>query len=115
MIGGSGEKVTLKIAAQYASISHLVAARTQTTPFTLNDLDHKLSVLKKHCENVGRDYREIRTATPMRLENLEDPSNIEKTVENIEQYRNKGIGLLTFVIPNPTYIEILSKKIIPRF
>ncbi|UCH38321.1 MAG: LLM class flavin-dependent oxidoreductase, partial [Candidatus Bathyarchaeota archaeon] len=54
LIGGSGEQVTLKIAAKYADISHLVAVRE------LSDFDHKLSVLENHCEAVGRDFNDIR-------------------------------------------------------
>ena len=108
MIGGSGEKVTLKIAAKYANISHLFAAN-------LDELEHKLSVLKKHCENVGRAYRNIRKATSMNLENLETPDIIEKTVNNIEEYKKRGIGLITFRFSSLSDLELFSKKIIPTF
>src|SRR6266550_47218 len=49
LIGGGGEKVTLKLVAQYAdacNIGHLDNA----------GLEHKFAVIKKHCEEVGRDY-----------------------------------------------------------
>ena len=55
LIGGSGEKVTLKIVAQYADACN-VGGDTAT-------IKHKLEVLKQHCENVGRDYNQIRRTT----------------------------------------------------
>ena len=50
MIGGSGEKKTLRMVAQYADACNLFA-----TP----DVGHKLDVLKQHCDRIGRDYDEI--------------------------------------------------------
>lgn len=108
MVGGAGERVTLKIAAKHADISHLFAA-------DLDDLEHKLSVLKKHCETVGRDYNNIRKATSMNLENLETPNTIEKTVNNIKEYKNRGIGLITFRFSNLNDLQLFSKKIISQF
>ncbi len=51
MIGGSGEKKTLRMVAQYADESNL------TSPYT--QLPHKLEVLAAHCERLGRDRSEI--------------------------------------------------------
>jgi F420-dependent oxidoreductase-like protein len=56
LIGGAGEKVTLKMVAQYADACNIFG-----DPATIA---HKLAVLKAHCEAVGRDYESIwRTAT----------------------------------------------------
>ncbi|GHO69203.1 LLM class F420-dependent oxidoreductase [Ktedonobacter sp. SOSP1-52] len=56
LIGGGGEKVTLKLVAQYADACNLSG--------DLEDIKHKLAVLKEHCETVGRDYESIhRTIT----------------------------------------------------
>jgi F420-dependent oxidoreductase-like protein len=108
MVGGSGEKVTLKLAARYADISHLFAK-------DLNDLEHKLSVLRKHCETVGRDYNNIRKATSMNLDNLETSDTIEKALNNIREYKNRGIGLITFRFSNLNDLQLFSKKIISQF
>jgi F420-dependent oxidoreductase-like protein len=50
LIGGGGEKKTLLLVAKYADACNL-----------MNDeaLPHKLDVLKRHCDTVGRDYDEI--------------------------------------------------------
>ncbi len=51
MIGGSGEKKTLRMVAQYADESNL------TSPY--DQLPHKLEVLAEHCARLGRDRSEI--------------------------------------------------------
>jgi F420-dependent oxidoreductase-like protein len=50
-IGGGGEKVTLKLVAQYGDASNLRA--------DLDTVRHKLGVLRQHCADVGRDYDSI--------------------------------------------------------
>src|SRR5436190_5208149 len=56
LIGGGGEKVTLKLVAQYGDACNLSG--------DLKTLEHKFAVLKQHCESVGRDYESIyRTAS----------------------------------------------------
>ena len=53
MLGGGGEKKTLKVVAQYADWWNDVMR-------PIPDLSQKLAVLQKHCETVGRDYNSIR-------------------------------------------------------
>lgn len=52
LIGGGGEKVTLKLVAPYADACN-IGSDIQT-------IRHKLAVVKQHCEAVGRDYTTIR-------------------------------------------------------
>ena len=52
LIGGGGEKVTLKLVAQYADACNIGG--------DIPTIRHKLDVIKHHCENVGRDYTSIR-------------------------------------------------------
>ncbi|MCZ6887337.1 MAG: LLM class flavin-dependent oxidoreductase [Gammaproteobacteria bacterium] len=52
LIGGAGEKVTLKLVAQEADIWNNLAGQQQ-------HLGHKVEVLKRHCDDVGRDFSEI--------------------------------------------------------
>ncbi|MEM7092605.1 MAG: LLM class F420-dependent oxidoreductase [Actinomycetota bacterium] len=53
MIGGSGEKKTLRMVAQYADESNLVGLRSP------EDIPRKLEALDGHCERLGRDRSEI--------------------------------------------------------
>ncbi|MFF4653636.1 LLM class F420-dependent oxidoreductase [Streptomyces sp. NPDC001380] len=58
LIGGSGEKVTLRLVAEHADACNLT---DHTDPQFYR---HKLDVLARHCDDVGRDYDDIlRTAT----------------------------------------------------
>ena len=51
LIGGGGEKVTLKLVAQYGDACNVYG--------DLEIIHQKLAVLKGHCEAVGRDYESI--------------------------------------------------------
>lgn len=56
LIAGGGEKVTLKLVAQYGDVCHIGG--------DVPRIQHKLAILKQHCEAVGRDYESIhRTAS----------------------------------------------------
>ena len=53
MIGGAGEKKTLRVVAKYADWWNDVAR-------PIPELQHKLNVLKRHCDETGRDFHSIR-------------------------------------------------------
>jgi alkanesulfonate monooxygenase SsuD/methylene tetrahydromethanopterin reductase-like flavin-dependent oxidoreductase (luciferase family) len=53
LVGGAGEKVLLRLVAQYASACNL------TDSFDPGFYRQKLEVLRGHCEAVGRDYDTI--------------------------------------------------------
>jgi len=52
VIGGSGEKKTLRLVAQYADATNLIVSGA-------DELAHKLDVLRRHCDDLGRDYATI--------------------------------------------------------
>jgi F420-dependent oxidoreductase-like protein len=53
LIGGTGEKKTLKLVAQYADACNLFGR------IGLEEITRKLDILKAHCDQVGRNYEEI--------------------------------------------------------
>lgn len=56
LIGGSGERVTLKLVAQYGDACNISG--------NLEMVKHKFDILQQHCASVGRDYKDIyRTVT----------------------------------------------------
>ena len=63
MVGGNGERRTLRTAAKYADISNLVGVNPE-------QVAHKKGVVAKHCEAIGRDPSEIKMSAhvPMRIE-----------------------------------------------
>jgi F420-dependent oxidoreductase-like protein len=52
MIGGAGEKKTLRMVAQYADESNLICE--------IEEIPRKLEVLAEHCDRLGRDRSEIK-------------------------------------------------------
>ena len=52
LIGGGGEKVTLKLVAQYGDACNVNG--------DIATIQHKFDVIKQHCATVGRDYESIR-------------------------------------------------------
>ena len=62
LIGGSGERKTLRLVAQYADACNL------HDRFGPDGLAHKLAVLREHCERVGRPYEAIEKTLYARLQ-----------------------------------------------
>ncbi|HET8842954.1 MAG TPA: LLM class F420-dependent oxidoreductase [Ktedonobacteraceae bacterium] len=60
LIGGAGEKVTLKLVAQYADACNIGNHDNA-------GLARKLEILRGHCESVGRDYHQIRRTVEYRV------------------------------------------------
>ncbi len=58
LIGGGGEKKTLRIVAQHADIWHSFS--------DVRALEHKLGVLRSWCEKAGRDLADIEISTGVR-------------------------------------------------
>jgi alkanesulfonate monooxygenase SsuD/methylene tetrahydromethanopterin reductase-like flavin-dependent oxidoreductase (luciferase family) len=52
LIGGGGEKVTLRMVAQYGDACNIGG--------DIATIKHKFAVLKQHCDELGRDYNSIR-------------------------------------------------------
>jgi F420-dependent oxidoreductase-like protein len=86
LIGGSGERKTLRLVAKYAEACNLFS----TGP---DEIAHKLDVLRGHCDNEGRDYDAI-TKTML---SRSDPSDIDGVVEEMGVYAKLGIDTVIFV------------------
>ncbi len=69
LVGGNGEKRTLKTCAKYADICNI----DFNNPGGADVFKHKIEVLERHCEALGRDPSEIKRTVliPMRLEDDE--------------------------------------------
>jgi F420-dependent oxidoreductase-like protein len=80
MIGGVGEKKTLRFVAKYADACNIFE-------MALPDIQHKLDVLREHCANEGRDYAEIEKTTLGTLDLSRDGANGSQTPQQaIERF-----------------------------
>jgi F420-dependent oxidoreductase-like protein len=77
MIGGSGEKKTLRFMAQYAEMANFTSG--------YDELPHKLEVLAQHCDDVGRDINTI-NKTPL------GSLIVGQTMEEAEAKRDALLG-----------------------
>lgn len=101
LIGGSGEKKTLRLVAQYATIWHTYA--------TGDELDHKLEVLRAHCADVGRDPAEIEVSAGVGGRARDKRSPEPPEVEG-QALLDKGVTLLTVGVGGPDYDLSLVEK-----
>lgn len=83
LIGGAGERKTLRLAAEHADIWHSFVPP--------EDLPHKLDVLRGHAEDVGRDVAEIEIGNELR----------GQTEERAQAYFDAGVRLFTVGITGP--------------
>lgn len=111
MIGGMGERKTLKLVAQYADACNVFAWQGPET------VAHKFDVLKRHCDDVERDYDEIeRTA----LRSIHIAPGEMSSVDVIQLCRDlAGVGVqhLIFNMPNAetlTPLEVMRDEVIPE-
>jgi F420-dependent oxidoreductase-like protein len=84
MIGGGGERKTLRIAAQHADLWNGFG-----TPETIA---HKLAVLRDHCAAVGRDPAAILSTVSLGLVIRDDPAAVQERVREIDE-ANHGDGV----------------------
>lgn len=107
LIGGMGEKKTLRLVAQYAQACNLFQFAG------IPALRHKLDILRGHCEELSRNYREIEKTTLGTM----DPKEPQKMLEQLHELAEIGIDAALFSIPAPTdrkSFELLGEKIIPQ-
>ena len=77
LIGGGGEKKTLRMAAQYADVWN-----RNGTVLRPDDLERKVEVLRRHCEALGRDPAEIRKTVGLFADPFADLDDYLRTVEH---------------------------------
>ena len=111
MIGGAGERKTLRLVAKYADACNLFASPGERG---VEHVQHKLDVLKKHCDNEGTDYDRLRKTI---LYPLHDPSSdAQAFVEQMRAFAGVGIDEVHVMPPDNDpvgYIEGLGKHVVP--
>lgn len=89
LIGGGGEKVTLRLVAEHAHMWHYFGSPESMAP--------KLDILRGHCEAVGRDYDEIEKSVGIDWEKV---SNIPQLGD---EFYELGFRQFTFGVNGPDY------------
>ena len=83
LIGGGGERKTLRLVAQYGDACNLFGSSP-------DDVAHKLEVLRRHCDELGRDYDTIRK-TILANNPRPEPDTLDDFVSHMADYAELGI------------------------
>jgi F420-dependent oxidoreductase-like protein len=108
MVGGGGERKTLRLVAQYADACNLFA-----TP----DVEHKLEVLREHCARVGRPYEEILKTVYYRFDVGPDGERVEETLADLRRLADLGFQAAIGAVDDVwrvSPLEVIGRDIIPE-
>ncbi len=107
MIGGSGERKTLRLVAQYADACNVFGGDPGA-------VEHKLAVLRGHCETVGTDYDAIEKTMIVNADPTADP---DVFLSSMEPYAALGISMIT-VMPSGddpvAWTTSMCEDVVPR-
>lgn len=107
LIGGSGERKTLRLVARYAQACNL---------FPGPDLAHKLDVLRGHCETEGRDYGEIEKTALFRFDVGDRGERVQETIDQLGELAAMGFGVAHGSVAGVSglhQLEILGAEVVP--
>ena len=111
MIGGMGEKKTLRLVAQYADATNLFLMAGAET------LAKKLDILQEHCDVVGRDYAEIEKTALGTVHLAPDQMSKQQVIDLCGEHAELGFSHLIFNMPFNLHeikpLEIFGQDIIP--
>ncbi|GLZ11005.1 LLM class F420-dependent oxidoreductase [Actinomadura sp. NBRC 104425] len=82
LIGGSGEKKTLRLVAKYADACNI---------FDTEELPRKLDVLREHCEREGRDYAEIEKTSLVVTDSRPGELSVDQVVDTVGRLAESGV------------------------
>ncbi len=107
LIGGGGERKTLRLVAQYAQACNL---------FGGPDVARKLDILRGHCADVGRDYDDIEKTVMLPLDPGDGGERIDELLAQLQQFAGLGVTLVQGMVPRVWETErlrLIGKEIVP--
>jgi F420-dependent oxidoreductase-like protein len=131
LIGGGGERRTLRLVAQYADACNFVIGSpldqetfgqarargaSRDERYSLGTLRHKLSVLAQHCDAVGRPYDTIERTVVTYIALGPGAMSAAEVIDLCAALAELGFGHVIFNIPDAHTIkplEQLGRDIIP--
>lgn len=121
LIGGGGERRTLAIVARYADWWNFNSC-------TVEEYAQKLSVLQKHCDEVGRNPAEISLSYLSTLSVSDDPTQVTRhpskhfiagsaseVIQELERFREIGVTHFMFRILDVAALEHFVAHVAPHF
>jgi len=109
LVAGGGEKKTLRLVAQYADACNLYGP--------VDAIRAKLAILRRHCEDLGRDYDSIEKTTLGTADLRPGNMTADDVVAHCRQLWQIGVQHAIFNLPNVheiTPLEVFGRQIIPQ-
>ncbi len=113
MIGGGGERKTLRLVAQYADATNVFGGPS--------GIHHKYEVLREHCEVVGRNFDEIERSNLQSVHIAADGAHGAETpsqvVDRFGELADAGAQHVIFSLRNvweTDRIELIGREVIPQ-
>jgi alkanesulfonate monooxygenase len=107
MVGGGGERKTLRLVAQYADACNVFGGPER--------IAHKYAVLREHCERLGRPYDEVERST---LQSVDvDAEAPDATVERFGRLAEAGAQHVLFSVRgvhDVRRLERLGAEVLPQ-
>jgi F420-dependent oxidoreductase-like protein len=110
MVGGGGERKTLRQVAQYADACNIF-------PEGVDGMRHKLDVLRRHCDDVGRDYDAIEKTMLVGGDAPDPIAETDAYVAELARYAELGISLVTLTPPTDDpvgWTTQVCERVVPR-
>ncbi len=107
LIGGMGERKTLRLVAQYADACNLFDAGRDV-------LAHKVEVLETHCEDVGRDPAEIEKTVITSIDPVTDADTFLSTMGSYAELGISKVWVGTKDADVPGWVAKVGESIVPR-
>lgn len=107
LLAGGGEKKTLRLVAKYAHACNIPGSP---------EVGHKLAVLRQHCEDVGRDYDEIKKTVIGRLDPGPRGERADAVLEQLAEWAALGVDHVQTQVAGVseiTPLEVYAERIIP--
>ena len=107
LVGGSGERKTLRLVARYADACNLFAPEPAVVAL-------KLDVLRRHCEFEGRDPATIKKTILGFTDPLDD---VDAFLASMDEYAGLGVELVELIPPGPdpaSWVAALGDRVVPK-
>lgn len=98
VIGGSGEKLTLRVVAKHADIWNFVSG-------SVEEFQLKVGILQQHCQAVGRDFQTIELSTQVRV----NYDNLAETAARTQSFIEAGANHFVYTLSAPYPEDIVSR------
>jgi F420-dependent oxidoreductase-like protein len=107
LIGGSGERKTLRLVAQYADACNI---------FDTPELPRKLDVLREHCERLGRDYDDIEKTVLTAFDLGPNGEKVDETIDRLEGLAELGVDVAHggfSDVESLRSLELMGERVVP--